>query len=205
MSQSSPEVTIITPAFNRIEGLRAAIKSVSQQTFGSYEHLIIHDGPASKDWLDIARNYKPGHSRVVLELGQDTLKSGVCETKGVGPLLAGWLLARAPIVTYCFDDDEIYPEHCEVLYHLLEHSGADIAYSPRDTFVGGVWVGRHGSYPPIRGSIGFVDVMHRLSLVGLGHWENDWQVIKQWVEAGKKFAFLERPTHAFNQETACPT
>ena len=39
-------VTIITPAFCRVAGLKRAIESVDAQTYQDWQHLIVHDGPA---------------------------------------------------------------------------------------------------------------------------------------------------------------
>ena len=85
-------VTIITPAFCRVAGLKRAIESVDAQTYQDWQHLIVHDGPAPLDLYEMVI----GHSdtrRKLIELGQDTLVSGLCQMKGNGPALAGWLFA----------------------------------------------------------------------------------------------------------------
>ena len=194
-------VTIITPAFCRVAGLKRAIESVDEQTYQDWQHLIVHDGPAPLDLYEMVI----GHSdtrRKLIELGQDTLVSGLCQMKGNGPALAGWLFAAHPIVTYCMDDDYLYEDHVSVLLALLSQPAVDVAYSSRDHFDNGVFSGRYGRFPPLPGGIGLCDVMHRLTLVRESGWHlgsvrNDWDMFETWLKLGKRFAFSPKATHAF--------
>jgi len=61
---SHPLISIITPSFNRAQFIREAIRSVMDQNYPDFEHIII-DAVSTDDTLDILRGYP--HLRVVSE------------------------------------------------------------------------------------------------------------------------------------------
>src|SRR5262245_28152001 len=108
-----PSISIITPTFNRRATLERAIRSVQQQTFGDYEHLIVDD--CSQDGTDALlkglddpriRRIRFGHWR-----GANAARN------------AGIEMARADWLTFLDSDDEFLP-------HRLAATASAIADAP---------------------------------------------------------------------------
>lgn len=53
----TPLISIITITYNAAETLEPTLRSVAQQNFGDYEHLLI-DGASTDDTLGVARRYE---------------------------------------------------------------------------------------------------------------------------------------------------
>jgi len=52
--EGQPKVTILTAAYNSLEGLRRTVASVSSQTYAAYEHVVVDGGSSdgTADWLE---------------------------------------------------------------------------------------------------------------------------------------------------------
>lgn len=79
-----PLFSIITVSFNAAETIEPTLKSVNQQTFNDYEHLII-DGKSNDATLDIAKRYDRPELSIASEPDHgiyDAMNKGLKAAKG---------------------------------------------------------------------------------------------------------------------------
>ena len=79
---NQPLISIITPSYNRTGMIETAIKSVLDQDYRQFEHIII-DGGSTDGTLDVIKKYS--HLRVVIEPDQgmyDALNKGLSLATG---------------------------------------------------------------------------------------------------------------------------
>lgn len=77
-------LSIITVTYNAEKELPATMQSISEQTFGDYEHLVV-DGASSDGTLAVAERYASGLTRVVSEPDQglyDAMNKGLRLAEG---------------------------------------------------------------------------------------------------------------------------
>lgn len=99
MGQVYPKISIVTPSFNQGKYIREAIKSVMQQDYPDFEHIII-DNCSADDTTAILKEY--GHLKWVSEPdgGQsDALNKGFKKATGD---IVGWLNADDRYLMGCF-------------------------------------------------------------------------------------------------------
>ena len=198
-------VSVITPTWQRQELLLEAMADVRRQTYRPLEHVIVSDGPhPGLEWLvkNDAAYRKPGdHVRArFVELGRNWsgyLDGSFC----AAPNVVGSLVAGGEYQTWWADDERAEPDHTAALVDALEAEGADFAYSKVRMW----WVGTSpeqgweiGAAPPQCGQI--TNVLYRADLLKRGLYPfgagmtSDWACIKQWLDAGATWAFVDRVT-----------
>ena len=104
-----PKVSVIMPTYNRADRIGKSIESVLNQTFKNWELIIVSDGSADNT-PEVIKKYKD--SRIIF-----------LEKKHGGPSLArnfGLKHARGEYITYCDDDDVLFPYHLETLTGYLD-------------------------------------------------------------------------------------
>ncbi len=196
-----PAVTIITPAHHRIDSLLAACASVEKQTFSDWEHLIVHDGPATRPWQKAMFKVLT-RKRKVVELGHHSHHGQEPGHAACVPNMVGTWLAQGDCICYLPDDDEYYKSHVKLLWEKIQE-GFDAAYSVIDVFQEGKRIGQCGSWPPKHRDIGAIGMMHRHDATRSGNWDesdkyNDWDLINRWLSAGLKFGYVPHATCRFN-------
>lgn len=116
MTQSYPKISIVTPSYNQAKFLDEAIKSVIDQDYPNFEHIIF-DNCSTDGTIDILKKYP--HLIWVSEpdRGQsDALNKGF---KRVSGEFVGWLNADDRYLPNCFYSViKTFKEHleCDVLY-----------------------------------------------------------------------------------------
>ena len=114
-----PGISVIVPVYQAEAFLDACVNSVTAQTFGDWELLLIDDGctdgsPALCDKRAAA------DSRVrVIHKEQN---AGVSEARNTG-----LREARGACIAFLDADDQLEPQALETLWSLRERSGADTA------------------------------------------------------------------------------
>lgn len=122
-AQHAPRISIVTATYNRSNVLRHAIRSVINQTFDSWELLVIGDA-CTDDTADVVASFADPRIRFV-NLATNAGEQSVANNEGVR-------LSRGRCVAYLNHDDIWLPQHLAVLHAHLEHTGADLVYALMD-------------------------------------------------------------------------
>lgn len=203
---SRPLVSVITPTWQRANELLGLIENIRQQTYRPLQHVIVSDGPDPK-MREIAWAARSGYAAGIHdvdtrceELGRNWstfLPDSFC----VAPNVVGQLLAAGDYQMLSSDDERFDPDHIESLVTAMEAEGADFAYGRVRMW----WVGTSpdrgydiGTSPPASGQI--TNVLYRTDLLKRGLYPfkagmtSDWSCIRQWMDAGATWAFVDRVT-----------
>jgi len=111
-------VSVIMPTYNRRELLREALKSVFNQTYRSFEIIVIND--AGEDVKDIVEEFNIDIITYIVHMEN----KGLAATRN-----SGLKIAKGKYISYLDDDDIFYPDHLETLVTFLEGSEYKIAYT----------------------------------------------------------------------------
>jgi len=187
-------VSIITPAlYSRKEVLlNRNIPSVMKQTHKNWEHLVITDGPCP------LHAELPPHIKYY-ELGKNW--SFLLNAHGHVQTMVGSFLAQGNYIAYIDDDDAWYPDHLESLLDLIKKTKADFVYSKMETIVKGEVVAHVFANPPRLAGISTSAIMHKIDTMKITNWGPDcfcypgeWKMTEKWIQAGLKWAGLDRVT-----------
>jgi spore maturation protein CgeB len=113
-----PMVSVIVPTRNRPQFLKEAVKSILEQTFGSFEIIVVND--AGEDVSEIINSFKDERIKYI----RHDANKGLAASRNTGVKAAG-----GKYIAYLDDDDIYYPDHLEILAGFLENSGCAVAYS----------------------------------------------------------------------------
>lgn len=205
MSIIVPRVSVITPTWRRPMQLARCMMSVAEQTWHNIEHIIVSDGPG--DFADLElfiRQISRHHGH---KIGFDALAEHDDSVPwGIRARRRGLELATAPLIAWLDDDDAYRPDHVETLAHALLSEHVDFVFSRM--WIGPAWPpvnpkaenAIHGgpAYPDLASISGAQMLMHRRELLDVcGVPDSDspeWDMVSAWVEAGAKWAFVNRVT-----------
>ena len=113
-----PMVSIITTVYDRLECLQNCIRSVKQQNFTNYEHIVVADCPP----IEIVKKLQ---ETVQLEnngkISFVNLKQR-SNNWGIKPASIGIGLSRGKYICFCSDDNGYAPDHLMNLVRILENN-----------------------------------------------------------------------------------
>lgn len=116
MNQTSPKISIVTPSYNQGQFIEMAIKSVLEQGYPNFEHIIL-DNCSTDETVAILEKYPHLVWQSKRDRGQsDALNQGFRLTTGN---IIGWLNADDQYLPGCFD---------RVARSFLNCPEADIVY-----------------------------------------------------------------------------
>lgn len=128
MSEKTPLVSVVMPAFNAAELIGPTLESVISQSFGDWELLVVDD--CSKDSTrEVVQAWADKDSRIKLI----TLPSNFGGP--AGPRNEGVRLARGQYVAFLDSDDIWHPEKLRLQLQVLQEQGGDFACSRMRDFV----------------------------------------------------------------------
>lgn len=200
-------VSVITGTYDRPRELKNAIDTIRAQTYPSIEHCIVHDGPASEEVQEVM-GQAFSDEKVKLkwvETGRQWSQFLANSISAVPYQVAQWL-ASGDYLMWLADDEEVTPDHIELLVNLLEERDVDFVYSKSE-----IWFNPRamkgyirkndviGKPTPTCGNITqallraeLLDYRGFMTHVGSG---TDWDQVSHWMEAGASWAFLDQVTH----------
>ena len=115
-SNDALKISVITPTHNRADVLPRALESVKQQTFESYEHIVIDDG-STDNTEQVVEEYAHGRLRY-LPLEQN---------QGVATALnLGVDAAIGEYIAVLDSDDQYLPERLDVTNRVLDSQSPDV-------------------------------------------------------------------------------
>ena len=118
MTALTPTVSVVITTYNRVDRLRAALHSITQQTFTDYEIIVVDDG-STADVARVVFAIAP-QSRVILQPN-----SGVATARNVGIAAA-----RGQYIAFLDDDDQFMPAKLSEQVAALQQSPqAGLAYN----------------------------------------------------------------------------
>lgn len=118
MSDSIPKISIVVPAYNVEAEIERCIHSLIHQTYQNLEILVVDDGSADST------------GKMLDQLSQEDSRIVAIHQENKGASLAretGIHAASGDFLMFCDSDDYYDTNACEVLFHAIQQSRADIA------------------------------------------------------------------------------
>src|SRR5690606_3582246 len=115
---TTPEVSVIIPAYNAGRWLADAVNSVLAQTFGDWEVIIVNDG-STDNTSEIARNFADSRIRVI-----DQRNAGVSAARN-----AGLDAALGSFITFLDADDALLPACLSMKLEGLKQAETDWVFA----------------------------------------------------------------------------
>ena len=192
-------ISIVMPAYNAGDTIRASIQSVLDQTYQKFELIIIDDGSTDAT-ADIVRDFCDAVRFVTQENG--------------GPAVArnhGIELCQYDWVTFLDSDDLWQPHKLERQLQRAQETTAAIVYTNVRNFGAGDRVGEFRNLPPMPQGDVFVDLLRdnfvtlstvmirRDVLLDVGGFRpemtgtEDWDLWLRLAEQGQEFAAISEP------------
>lgn len=212
-AEAEPLVTIRIPTYGTgTLVVDRAITSALAQTYERIEILVIGDHCASDTVEAVA---KVGDPRVrFLNLPARGMYPEIAHLRrkvaGAHPMNMGNLLATGTWITPCDDDDEITPDHVEVLLGAAKRGRYEMVYSQgADEHAPGEW-GIVGSTPLRKGEIAHGSVILSAGLRFLPYsmtcWKrrepSDWNLWNRMRRIGVRIGFVEHVTYRHHLSNA---
>ena len=137
MPEQLPKISVVSPSYNQGRFIETCIKSVLQQEFPNFEHIVV-DGGSTDETLEILGKYD--HVKWISESDQgmqDALNKGFRMATGE---IIGWL-----------NTDDYYLPGCfaKVANYFLSHPETDVLYGDYR------WVDQDGRVTQLRREIDF--------------------------------------------------
>jgi glycosyltransferase involved in cell wall biosynthesis len=108
---ASPYFSIVIPVYNRATLLQDTVKSVLEQTFTSFEIIIVDDG--STDGSGAAIDTLYGNKSNITIIHQQNQERGASRNNG-------FKKAKGEYVIFLDSDDRLMPVHLDVLYNKIK-------------------------------------------------------------------------------------
>ncbi|WP_320111093.1 glycosyltransferase family 2 protein [Draconibacterium orientale] len=127
ISETKPELSVVLPFFNAEKTLKAAIKSILDQTFRDFELLLINNNSTDAS-LQIAKTLSKADRRIHI---LNESKAGVANAMN-----CGLENARGRFISRMDADDVAHPEKLQKQYNYLENNpsidflGSEVEYVP---------------------------------------------------------------------------
>lgn len=203
--ETEPLVTIRIPTFNRGPMLaERAIASALAQTYERIEVLVVGDACDEATAKAAASTGDPRVRFVNLPRQgvYPTEKMNRWRVAGVDPVNVALSLASGSWIAPCDDDDELTPDHVEVLLAHARSERLEMVYSKaRAEIRPGAWI-QIGEWPPRHGGISHGTVLYAAPLRFMKYsttcWKlrepADWNLWKRMQAIGVRMGFLDRVT-----------
>jgi hypothetical protein len=179
--------------------------NVRSQTYRPIEHVVVSDGPhPGLEWLvKQEAGYRPPGDHVIVryvELGRNW-SSYLPDSFCAAPNVVGMLVSSGEYQIFLADDERAEPDHIAALVAALENEGADFAYGRVRMYLAGQTPEQGwdiGTPTPQCGQI--TNALWRADLLRRGLYPfgagmtSDWACIKQWMDKGATWAYVDRVT-----------
>jgi len=121
MFMSKPEVSVITPVYNAEEFLKETIDSVLNQTYTSFEYLLIDDCSTDNS-AAIIKEFSKRDSRVKYIKLEENSGAAVARNMGLEN-------AKGHVIAFIDSDDKWYPEKLEKQLGFMEENNRAFTYT----------------------------------------------------------------------------
>ncbi|MGB9763380.1 MAG: glycosyltransferase family 2 protein [Minisyncoccia bacterium] len=115
---NSPLVSIITPSFNRANFIESNIKSLINQTYKNFEHIVI-DGGSTDGTIEILKKYENVYNLRWISEPDNGMYDAI--NKGIK-------MAKGEIISYLNTDDLYFPWTLETIVKAFSKTSSDIIF-----------------------------------------------------------------------------
>ncbi|MBN1832751.1 MAG: glycosyltransferase [Deltaproteobacteria bacterium] len=130
--KGTPKISIVVPTYNRDHLIGDCIESILSQTMTDFEIIVVSDGSTDNS-RQVVDQYRDTRIRFFEKVngGQSSARNlGIMKSKG-------------KYISFCDDDDRIYPDHLITLSnHLNTNEDVGLVYSDA------IWICKDGSKEP---------------------------------------------------------
>lgn len=127
--KEQPLISIITPVFNRQELIIECVKSVQNQTYKNYEHIIVDDG-SNDDTVKTVEALAAIDSKIIL------IKSPANSGGKPGKVRnVGIKIAKGELTAFLDSDDLWEKEKLEMQLEFMQENKLDFSYHPLSRLV----------------------------------------------------------------------
>lgn len=109
----APLVSVITPASRGVKELSSLIRDFRNQTFQSFEHLIIYDGTPPPDVAALIEAHRNDYNLKFMSIEKDP--GNMSMAPGTRPRNYGIEKSEGKFVVFCDDDDRYRGDYLETL------------------------------------------------------------------------------------------
>lgn len=204
--EDEPLVTLRIATYNRGKlVVERAVASALAQTYRRIEVLVVGDGcdPATVQAMESVRDPRVRFVNLATRGTYPSNPKHLWMVAGSAPMNLALALARGAWIAPCDDDDELSPDHVEVLLDAARSRRLEMVYSQaRRELQPGEW-GTLGGEPLERGRITHGSVLYSLGLRFMRHsntsWKmnepSDWNLWKRMRNIGVRIGFVDRITY----------
>jgi len=197
----SPQVSVVIPCYNHGTYLAGALLTVFEQTYGSWEVIIVDDGSTDPETVSILSELDVPRVRVVYQ--DNTGLPGARNT--------GIRQARGEFIVPLDADDELLPEYLATMVDALEDDqGAAFAHCWAELFGDVNWVWATRPYNPytvlLSNSVLQVATFRRAAWEAIGgydetmtHGNEDWDIWLRFQEAGWSNVQIREPLYRYRK------
>jgi glycosyltransferase involved in cell wall biosynthesis len=197
LPRTRPEVSVITATRGTADTLISrCIPSVQAQTFAPLEHVIV------SEWSDeLAHSLKIWPGLRFCEVGPWNRDPSLPFSPGAMAYMVGTRLAMGRYIAYCGDDDELLPNHLELLVQAIESRRAEgpdapwFATAKTDFKVRGSSIDVIGDGSLQRGHLDTIGILHEGECLHYGNWDqtgecSDFELVDRWRRAGLNHVYV---------------
>ncbi len=197
----SPQVSVVIPCYNHGTYLAGALLTVFEQTYGSWEVIIVDDGSTDPETVSILSELDVPRVRVVYQ--DNTGLPGARNT--------GIRQARGEFIVPLDADDELLPEYLATMVDALEDDqGAAFAHCWAELFGDVNWVWATRPYNPytvlLSNSVLQVATFRRAAWEAIGGYDEtmtygneDWDMWLRFQEAGWSNVQIREPLYRYRK------
>jgi glycosyltransferase involved in cell wall biosynthesis len=141
----TPFFSIVIPSYNRLNFLRIALKSISEQVFTDYEIIVINDG--SSDGTETYLESEALSNNKLRAIHQQNTERGKARNNG-------WRAAKGEYVVFFDSDDIMLPNYLSTLKKHIEKLNPDLI-ACKFAFIEHERPIPHRDQIPLKGKYGF--------------------------------------------------
>ncbi len=120
--KKTPKISVIMPMYNAEKYIAAALDSIVDQTFHSYEILVINDGSTDNS-LSIAEEYSRNHPDKIQVISQENAGAGAARNFGVKKASGNYVL-------FMDSDDTVEKDMLSALYASAIRHHSEVVFCP---------------------------------------------------------------------------
>ena len=116
----TPLISVIVPVYNVAPYLPRCLDSICNQTYQNLEIILVDDGSTDNS-LEICNRYAAKDKRIVIIILKKNGGLSTARNTGMDHM-------HGEFFTFIDSDDWVTPDYCQVLFDLINQSGADFSW-----------------------------------------------------------------------------